>query len=108
MRAFSLSPPIRRPFASPMTAATPTAVRIAVPTPAWLPTPTMITAASENVPGVLRSMPPVMITSIWPRAVIPRRAPYGAMARRADPPRVAGAQIEATITSSARATNTGM
>ena len=39
------------------------------------PDPTMITAARLIVPGTLRSMPPVMITSIWPSAVIANTAP---------------------------------
>ena len=34
-------------------------------------------------PGTLRSMPPVMITNIWPSAAMASTAPYGAMARRA-------------------------
>ena len=87
IRAFSLSPPIRIPFTKPMRAATPTAVRIAIQIRLsdCSPTPAMIIAASVNVPGVLRSMPPVMITNIWPRAVIASSAANGAIADKADP-----------------------
>ncbi len=101
MRALSLRPPISTPFTSPMRAPTARATTIAHPirASACSPTPTMIMAASVKVPGTLRSMPPVMITSIWPRAVMPRSAPNGAMAERATPPSVAGAQIAATTTS---------
>ena len=67
----------------------------------------MTTAASVNVPGTLRSIPPVMITSICPSAVMARNVPNGAIEFRAGPLSVAGAQIEATTTSSAIATYTG-
>jgi hypothetical protein len=66
IKAFSFSPPISSPLTSPISAATPSAVKIAAPMvlPSWLPTPTMVTAANEKIPGVLKSIPPVMITSI--------------------------------------------
>ncbi len=77
MSAFSLSPPIRMPLTSPMTAATAIAMAMAIQMFSFdpSPTPTMITAARLMVPGTLRSIPPVMITNIWPRAVMPRTAP---------------------------------
>ena len=68
----------------------------------------MTTAAKVSVPGTLRSIPPVMITSIWPSAVIARSAPNGAIELRAGPSSVAGAQIDATTTSRAIAMYTGM
>ncbi len=105
IRALSLSPPIRIPFTNPIRAATPTAVRIAIqirPSDC-LPTPAMIIADSVKVPGVLRSMPPVMITNIWPSAVIARSAANGAMADKATLLSVSGTQIEATTTSTIRA-----
>ncbi len=97
---------MRIPLASPMRAATPIAIRIASQMRSFdpSPTPTMIIAASVTVPGVLRSMPAVMITSIWPSAVIPSSAPKGAMADRAGLSRVSGTQIAATTTSRSRAT----
>ena len=67
----------------------------------------MITAARLIVPGTLRSIPPVMITNIWPRAAIPSTAPYGAIARKATPLRVAGAQMDATMTRRSSAMYTG-
>jgi hypothetical protein len=77
MSAFSLSPPIRRPLTSPISAATAIAVAIAIQMFSFdpSPTPTMITAARLMVPGTLRSIPPVMMTNIWPRAARPRTAP---------------------------------
>ena len=101
IKALSLSPPIRMPFTRPMTAATATAVRIAIPMrPSdCLPTPAMIMAASVSVPGVLRSMPPVMITNIWPSAVIARSAANGAIADNATVLSVSGTQIDSTTTS---------
>ena len=77
MSAFSLSPPIRMPLTSPTTAAAASAVAMAIQMCSFdpSPTPTMITAARLIVPGTLRSIPPVMITNIWPRAVIPSTAP---------------------------------
>ena len=71
------------------------------------PTPTVITAASVSVPGTLRSIPPVMITSIWPSAVMARNVPNGAIELRPGPRSVAGAQIDAMTASSAIATYTG-
>ena len=53
-------------------------------------------------------MPPVMITSIWPSAVMARNVPKGAMALSPGPRSVAGAQIDATTTRSAIAMYTGM
>ena len=63
------------PVHQPDEAAAPTAARIAIQIRLsdCSPTPAMIIAASVRVPGVLRSMPPVMITNIWPRAVIASR-----------------------------------
>jgi hypothetical protein len=61
-----------------------------------------------KVPGTLRSMPPVMTTSIWPSAVIARNVPKGAMVLRPGPVSVAGAQIEATRARTPIATYTGM
>jgi hypothetical protein len=66
MRAFSLKPPMRIPLTAPMTAATPTAVAMAIiilSLDCW-PTPTMIKAEIVIVPGTLRSIPAVIITSI--------------------------------------------
>ena len=68
-----------------------------------LPTPATIIAASVSVPGVLRSMPPVMITNIWPSAVIASRAANGAIADSATGLSVSGTQIAATTTSRPRA-----
>ena len=103
IRAFSPRPPIRSPLTSPTNAASTTATPIAVKMRSSdaCPTPTVTTAARVNVPGTLRSMPPVMITSIWPRAVIARNVPNGAIALKPGLLRVAGAQIDATRTSSA-------
>ena len=74
---FSLSPPIRMPLRRPTTAAAAIAVAMATVICSFdpSPTPTMITAARLIVPGTLRSIPPVMITNICPRAVIPSTAP---------------------------------
>ena len=110
IRAFSLSPPIRIPFTNPMRAATPTAVAIAIQMRSsdWSPTPAMIIADNVKVPGVLRSIPPVMITSIWPSAVIARSAANGAIADSATLLSVSGTQIDATTTSTTRAMYTGM
>ncbi len=68
----------------------------------------MTTAARVKVPGTLRSMPPVMITNIWPSAAMARNVPKGAMAFSPGPRSVAGAQIDATTARSATATYTGM
>jgi hypothetical protein len=57
---------------------------------------------------MLRSIPPVIITNICPRAVIARKAPAGAIALKPALANVPGAQIEATITRRMRARNTGM
>ena len=110
MSAFSLSPPIRMPLTSPTIAAATSAVAIAtqICSSDPSPTPTMITAARLIVPGTLRSIPPVMITNIWPSAVIPSTAPNGAIARKATPLSVAGAQMDATTTRRSRAKYTGM
>ena len=109
MSALSPSPPMRMPLTSPIsaarTSATPTAAQIRSSDP--LPTPTVTTAARVRVPGTLRSMPPVMITNIWPRAVMARKVPKGAMALREGPLRVEGAQIKAMRASSASAMYTG-
>ena len=67
----------------------------------------MTTAARVSVPGTLRSIPPVMITSIWPSAVMARNVPNGAIELRPGPRSVAGAQIEAMTASSAIAMYTG-
>ena len=101
---------MRIPFTSPMAAAAPTAVRIAsqMRPSDCSPTPTMIMAASVKVPGVLRSMPPVMITNIWPSAVIASSAADGAIADRATGLSVSGTQIAATMTSRVRARYAGM
>jgi hypothetical protein len=66
MSAFSPSPPIRIPLISPTSAARISAIPIAVQIRSSdeCPTPTVTTAARVKVPGTLRSMPPVMITSI--------------------------------------------
>ena len=100
---------MRIPFTSPMAAAAPTAVRIAsqMRLSDCSPTPTMIMAANVNVPGVLRSMPPVMITNIWPSAVIASSAADGAIADNATGLSVSGTQIAATITSRVRARYAG-
>ena len=105
MSAFNLSPPMRIPFTKPMTTAAPTAARIAIQMRLsdCSPTPAMIMAASVRVPGVLRSMPPVMITNIWPSAVIARSAPNGAIADNATGLSVSGTQIAATTTRRIRA-----
>ncbi len=60
------------------------------------------------MPGTLRSIPPVMITSIWPSAAMARNVPNGAIELRAGPFSVAGAQIAATTTSNSNAMYTGM
>ena len=68
---------MRMPLTSPTTAAATSAVATAIQMRSFdpSPTPTMITAARLIVPGTLRSIPPVMITNIWPRAAIPSTAP---------------------------------
>ena len=63
----------------------------------------MIIAASVNVPGVLRSMPPVMMTNIWPSAVSASSAANGAIADNATRLSVSGTQIDATMTSTIKA-----
>ena len=105
IKALSLSPPIRIPFTRPMRAAAPTAVTTAsqIRLSDCSPTPTMIIAARVKVPGVLRSMPPVMITNICPRAVIASSAANGAIADSATLLSVSGTQIDATTTSRIRA-----
>ena len=109
MRALSPSPPMRIPLTNPTTAASTSAMPMAVQMRSSdpCPTPTVITAARVSVPGTLRSMPPVMITSIWPSAVMARNVPNGAIELRPGPRSVAGAQIEAMTTSSAIAMYTG-
>ena len=83
---------MRIPLTSPTSAATQRA-RCRSPRPDALvrrvcPAPTVTTAARVRVPGTLRSMPPVMITSIWPSAVMARNVPNGAIAlRRRSPSR---------------------
>ena len=64
------------------------------------PTPTVTAAARVSVPGTLRSIPPVMITSIWPSAVIARNVPKGATELSPGPLSASGAQIAATTTRS--------
>ena len=100
---------MRIPLTSPTNAARASATPIAghMRSSAPCASPTVTTAASVNVPGTLRSMPPVMITSIWPSAVMARNVPNGAIEFRAGPLSVAGAQIDATTTRSAIATYTG-
>ena len=106
MRGFSLRPPMRMPFTRPMRAATPSAVKRASTMRSFdcCETPTMIIAERVRVPGVLKSMPPVITTNICPRAAIPSRAPKGAIADSAGASSVCGTQIAATIsrTTSAR------
>ena len=96
---------MRIPFTRPIRTAAPTATRMAIQIRLsdCSPTPAMIIAASVKVPGVLRSMPPVMITNIWPRAVIARSAPNGAIADKATALSVSGTQIAATTTRRIRA-----
>jgi hypothetical protein len=94
--------PLIRPTTAETRMATPMAAQIF--SSEVLPTPTVIIAASVSVPGTLRSMPPVMITSIWPSAVMARNVPTGAIALRPGPLRVAGAQIAAMTTRSTMAT----
>ena len=88
---------MRIPLSRPMTTAAPMAVRYAIhirSSDCW-PTPTMSRPPSKNVPGTLKSIPPVMITSIWPSAVMARRA-QGNLAQAG--PERGRAQIEATTT----------
>ena len=110
MRALSPSPPMRSPLTNPTSAASTIARPMAVQSRSSepLPDPDRDHRAEGERPGTLRSMPPVMITSIWPSAVIARNVPKGAIALRPGPRSVAGAQIEATTASSAIATYTGM
>ena len=79
--AFSPSPPISSPFTSPTRAQSARAIDDRRPqvVAVRLPSPTVTTAARVNVPGTLRSIPPVMITSIWPSAVMARNVPNGAI-----------------------------
>jgi hypothetical protein len=65
------------PLTSPMTAAAAIAMGTATQMFSFdpAPTPTMISADRLMVPGTLRSIPPVMITNIWPSAVMARTAP---------------------------------
>ncbi len=68
-----MSNPLTRPTMAAAASAVSTATGIS--SSASAPTPTMITAARDMVPGTLRSIPPVITTSICPRAVIPSSAP---------------------------------
>ena len=73
-----------------------------------LPTPTSTFATRTITPGIERSMPPVMITSIWPRPVTARNVMNGRIPlENEEPESVSGAMIAQIANSRPVAIQTG-
>ena len=64
-------------------------------------TPTRTLASSEMLAAIDRSMPPIMITSIWPRATIATTLPNGRIELQDVDESVLGATILQTSSSTA-------
>ena len=66
-------------------------------------TPTSTLASSEIVAPIDRSMPPIMITAIWPRATTATMLPVGSSVLHEADDKVSGATMRHTTSNAPRA-----
>src|SRR5437016_14579781 len=101
--------PISRPLTRPTSADQPRQARIANQSLPFEPAPTPTTRLPTSVttPGIERSIPPAITTSISPSAATARKVASGSTALNELPDSVSGAAISATTKSTPVASQTG-